>query len=64
MPILSISQTLADANQDDVLLVLGNRPMPPVGEKGTIQLTYTGTNPERQAAFRRLQRLPGVIAEY
>jgi hypothetical protein len=65
MPVLHISRGIADAHCDDISTVLGQDiPMPALDAKDLLQLTYTGDDPERRAAFRRLQELPGVIAEY
>ena len=65
MPVLSIAKPIADANLNDILLVLGDdQPMPPRDKKDMLKLAYTGDDPERLAAFVRLQHLTGVIADY
>ena len=64
MPILNIAQFIAEAHQDDIRMVLGDQPMPPLNEKAMFKLAYTGDDLERKAAFYRLQHLTGVIAEY
>jgi hypothetical protein len=64
MPLLHISRSIAAAHQKDIELVLADGPMPPLEPKDLFKLTYTGSDPERLAAFRRLQELPGVIVEY
>jgi hypothetical protein len=38
--------------------------MPALDAKDLLKLVYTGDDPQRKAAFRRLQELPGVIVEY
>jgi len=65
MPVLHISRSIANAHCDDIVTVLGRDiPMPALDAKDLLKLVYTGDDPQRKAAFRRLQELPGVIVEY
>jgi hypothetical protein len=65
MPLLHISRGIADAHCDDIVAVLGQDvQMPALDANDLLKLIYTGDDLDRQAAFRRLQDLPGVIVEY
>jgi len=64
MPILCLSKAIAEVNGPDIATVLGDQTTPPMDTKDMLRLTYCGDDPKRKAAFDRLHRLTGVIAEY